>query len=381
MHKFILFTALIFLAFSCKKPSNISVSGVVTNCPSSKIYLEKLGINGSVPFDSSKIDNKGRFFLEGNVSHPTFFLLKINNQKFITLLIDSSENVGFSADFISYSNDYHVEGSYGSLKVQELNQKLARSNSKIDSLQSLININAISPVNKAKTDAWKKEIEDVYLDQKDFSKKFINENPFSLASVLAIYQKFNDGSYIIQDLQTIKIAASALHSMYPESEHAVTLYEDTKQMMKSLRTQEIREFIEKTGANSPDIVLPDPTGKDISLVSLRGNVVLLHFWSAFDRNSRIMNPVLKENFKEFHPKGFEIYQICIDTSKTAWEDAIKADGLTWANVGDMKGSIQALSMYNVQSVPSNYLLDKDGSILAKDLKGPALYNILSEILN
>jgi peroxiredoxin len=377
----IVIIAFAFLVSGCNKKTNFVVDGVVSNCPVSKIYLEKLEINGSTPYDSSGIDSKGHFTLKGNASQPTFFLLKLNNQKFITLLLDSAEDVRFSADFINFSKDYHIEGSAGSSKVQTLNRQLMQTNSKIDSLESLINITAGMPGNGEKIEGWKKEIEQVYTDQEEFSKKFITNNPFSLASVLAIYQKFNNGSYIVQDLHTIKIAASALHSMFPNSEHATTLYEDTKKIMQTIRNEEVRKYIEDTGLNSPDIVLPDPSGKDVALSSLKGKVVLLHFWSAFDRNSRIINPVLRENYQRFNPKGFEIYQVSIDTSRTAWQQAIAADGLNWINVGDMEGSIHALSTYNIKMVPSNYLIDREGFIIAKDLKGPALYEKLNEILN
>jgi peroxiredoxin len=143
----------------------------------------------------------------------------------------------------------------------------------------------------------------------------------------------------------------------------------------------LQEFINSNGSNSPEIELPNPSGSEIKLSSLRGKYVLIQFWSVFDLNSRILNPVLKENYQKFNSKGFEIYQISIDTSRQAWIETIKADQLNWLNVGDMKGSLKAVASYNIQSVPFNYLLDREGKIIARDLKGPALYKKLNEILN
>lgn len=343
------------------------------------VYLEKLEISGAIPFDSSKIDSKGNFELSGSVSYPTFFLLKLNDQKFITLLIDSLENITFSADFINFSKDYKIEGSIGSEKVKELNNQLASTNNKLDSINALIVMNGNKPnEQRAK---WLTEMNEVYTNQKDFSKKFIDENPFSLASVLAIYQKFNNGDYIIQDLQSLKVTASALHSMYPNSVHAQTLYKDTEKLVKDIRKQELKEFIAQYGQNSPEIELPNTKGKNVSLSSLKGKVVLVQFWSAIDKTSRVMNKVLSENYKQYKSKGFEIYQVSIDTNKEAWLKAIEDDNLNWINVGDMEGSIAALNSFNIRTIPANYLLDKDGNIVARNLKGPEIHQKLNEILN
>jgi peroxiredoxin len=381
MKKLVLIVFVIAVAISCKKEPSFTIRGKITNADVSKIYLEKLALSGPIPFDSAKIDNQGNFKLTGKVSFPTFFLLKLNENKFITLLIDSMEKVTFAADFTSFASDYKIEGSIGSQKVQELNQKLDKTNSKLDSINSLINLSQNDFDFEYRLEKWQKEKYAIATQQVEYSQKFVADNPFSLASILAIYQRFNDNNYIIQDLQTIKIAASALHTMYPESEHAKALYDDTKNMMKSASNLQMKQFIQQHGKNSPDIVLPDKNGKEVALSSFLGKHVLLHFWSVNDKSSRIMNEVLKENYAQFRSKGFEIYQVSIDSIKSQWVRAIEEDGLSWTNVGDMSGSITALNNYNITSIPSNYLLDKEGNIVAKDLKGPALHNALSKLLN
>lgn len=381
MKYWIVFFFLLILSFSCTKPGSFEIKGTITNSINNEIYLDKLGLNSTSPFDSSRIDKKGNFKIKGVISQPTFFLLRINERKFITLLLDSNEKVNLSADFINFTSDYNVTGSPGSTKVRELNHHLLRSNTRADSIQSLIRLHYGDSNYAQKRDEWTQQIKSIYEDQQKYSSKFVTDNPFSLASILAIYQKFNNGEYIIQDLQTIKVAASALHSMYPNSEHANTLYEDTKKMMKNVQNLKLQQFINSNGVNSPDIALPDQTGKVVKLSSLKGKYVLLHFWSAIDQNSRTLNPVLKENYQKFKNKGFEIYQVSIDTSRQAWLQAINSDQLNWTNVNDLKGCNVAVTSFNIQSVPSNYLLAPDGSIIARDLFGPALYRKLSEILN
>ena len=137
--------------------------------------------------------------------------------------------------------------------------------------------------------------------------------------------------------------------------------------------------MKENGVNSPNIILPDADGKAKELWSLHGKYVLLHFWSAKDAASRIVNPVLSELYNKYKKYGFEIFMISIDTDRAAWMQAIEEDNLNCINVGDMKGCYQAVTSYNIQTLPFNYLLDKEGVILSKNLKGPALNQVLSQI--
>jgi len=372
---------LVIASISCTKSDDFVINGTVTNAITNAIYLDKLEVNGTTPFDSAKIDKKGNFKIHGSVSQPTFFLLRLNNQKFITLLLDSKEKVTVSADYINFSSDYNLIGSPGSIKVKELNLHLMKNNTSIDSLQSLIRLHSGNENYLQKQKEWVSQINRIHEEQQKYSNDFILKNPFSLSSILAIYQKYNNGEFVVQDLQTIKVAASALFSMYPNSGHAKTLYDDTKNMMKNAQNVKLHQFIKEVGINSPDINLPDPSGNNIKLSSLKGKYVLLQFWSAVDNDSRILNPVLKENYNKFKAKGFEIYQVSLDTSRQAWLKTINDDQLNWINVGDMKGSLNAVANYNIRAVPSNYLLDKEGNIVARDLIGPSLYRKLNEIFN
>jgi peroxiredoxin len=140
-------------------------------------------------------------------------------------------------------------------------------------------------------------------------------------------------------------------------------------------------MILEKGQNSPDISLPDPEGKEVSLSSLRGKFVLLQFWSAVDRNSRIQNEALAEAYRKYKHRGFEIYQVSVDDNRIEWVDAIDQDNLSWINVGDMEGSKSAVTVYNIQKIPYNYLLNDEGEIIAQNLMGPQLDRVLTQILN
>ena len=372
--------AVVLLITGCSKKNEFVIEGKITNAAGKYIYLDELKLTTNQPVDSIRINKDGEFLFKGNLSFPTFFLLKLSENNFITLLVDSVEQIQVHADAANFSRDYVVSGSEGSALVQELSDHLSVTKHKLDSIRNLTVLYRTHRSYPELKKNWDIEMKEVKQSQIDYSTNFVQKHPFSMASVLALYQKFDDSNYVIQDLQSLKVAASALNSVFPQSEHVQALYQNTLKLMRDEQSKKIRKIIEETGSNSPDIALPDPEGKEITLSSLHGKYVLLQFWSAVDKGSRIQNPVLVELYKKYKNKKFEIYQVSIDKNRFEWVDAIDKDKLKWINVGDMKGSIQAVNSYNIQKVPFNYLLDPEGKIVAKDMQGPALNKLLGELL-
>ncbi len=378
---FILVVTLVILS-GCKKSNQFTITGKITHAEGDTIYLEKFLVSSKIPIDQAKIDNKGRFKLKGEATMPTFFLLRLTNQ-LVTLLLDSTENVVVEADVANFATGYTVDGSLGSQQIKMLNENLINTEHKLDSIRLLKNMY----VGKSGSDQLQLQLNEEYVkvinDQSEFSKKFILDNPFSMASVYALYQKYNDlnQGYVMNDFQTMRTAASALNAVYPNSDFVKALYENTLQLLKQQKAEDVKKFIQENGRNSPDILLPDPNGKDIALSSLDGKVVLLQFWAAEDQNSRLLNPLLVEAYKKYKSKGLEIYQVNVGENRSEWVDAIDSDKLKWINVSDMEGCVQAVHAYNVKSVPTNYLLDREGKIVAKNLSGPNLDKALAQLLN
>ncbi len=383
VRKVLVLISLIAVFFTaCEDSGEFKISGKISNASGEYIYIDELKVTSTENIDSVRINKKGEFEFTGDITFPTFYLLKLNEKNFITLLVDSAEQVIVSGDAANFSRDYELSGSAGSALVQELNMKLSRTKHVLDSIRSLhVLFRNEANYNTVLKQRWEKEYTKVRQEQVDYSTAFVRDNPFSMASVLALYQKFDNDNYVVQDLNSLKIAASALNQFYPESEHVKALYANTVKLMSDERNAKVNQFIQQHGSNSPDIVLPNPDGKEIALSSFLGKYVLLHFWAAEDRGSRIMNPVLVEAYKKYKRKGFEIYQVSIDKNRFEWVDAIDKDGLKWTNVGDMQGSTNALNIYNIKEIPFNYLLDPEGVIVAKNIKGPALDKLLGEFLN
>jgi peroxiredoxin len=377
---FLFFGGLSVILFSCSKPNTFTVKGKITHAEDKMIYLDELHVSSTTPIDSARIDKNGEFKIKSRTSIPTFYLLRLTEKNFITLLVDSAEVVNVQADEFNFAFRYRVEGSTGSMLVNGLNNKLYTTKQRLDSIASLDVIYRSRPDYPQLKEELTKQYNKIVDEQVSFSMQFVKNNPFSMASVLALYQKFDDNNYVIKDLQSMKVVASALNSIYPRSEHVKALYTNTLDLVKTERAAKLQQYIQQNGTNSPDIVLPDKNGKEIALSSLRGKYVLLHYWSAMDRGSRIVNQALVELYQKFKNRGFEIYQVSVDTDRVAWTRAIAEDGLTWINVGDMAGSLEAIHTYNIQEIPFNYLLGKDGVIVAKGLSGPNLLRTVEDYL-
>ena len=135
------------------------------------------------------------------------------------------------------------------------------------------------------------------------------------------------------------------------------------------------------GSIAPDLAYPDPDGNIRKLSDLRGKVVLLDFWASWCRPCRGENPHVVAMYQKYHDKGFEVYSVSLDRDKESWKRAIAADGLVWPNhVSDLKyWSSEAARTYGVSSIPSTFLLDPDGRIIAKNLRGEALTKALQQI--
>jgi len=380
MKKAYYFLIVLGVLVACGKKSNFTISGQLVGGAGKTIYFNKILISNKLPDDSVKLDKDGKFEFKGSTSSPAFYLLKLSKSSFVTLLVDSAENAFIRGSYKNFTRDYKVKGSIGSEILLDLDNRFSIAKHQLDSLKQLYDLHKNDPGFSSKIEEWDAYYTVVKTDHSNYVTMFIKKNPFSLASVYALYQRWDDNSFVVNDLQTMKTAASALFSVYPKNEQVIALYNNTLQFVKQEQSKKLNTVMQENAVNTPNINLPDADGHERSLWSLHGKYVLLHFWSAKDRASRIVNPVLSEIYNKFKNRGFEIFMVSVDNDRAAWMEAIATDNLSCINVGDMKGSFQAVTNYNIQELPFNYLLDKEGNIIGRNLKGPALNQALSKIL-
>jgi peroxiredoxin len=139
----------------------------------------------------------------------------------------------------------------------------------------------------------------------------------------------------------------------------------------------------KIGLQAPSFALPDLEGKEVAWSELNGKYVLIDFWASWCAPCRQESPTLVQAYEQYKDKNFTIYSVSLDTKKEAWQNAIIKDQLTWPyHSSDLKGWDNAASkLYNITSIPMNFLIDPKGKIIAKNLRGNSLLNTLNHFIN
>ena len=156
-------------------------------------------------------------------------------------------------------------------------------------------------------------------------------------------------------------------------------YPQSKYLKPFLAT--LKQDAPDVGDIAPNIVMADTLGKTVCLESFRGKVVLIDFWASWCGPCRMENPNVVRAFKKYNLKGFTVFSVSLDNNKEKWLAAIKKDNLTWAHVSELKGwETSASRAYQVTGIPATYLLDRDGKIVARNLRGPALDEMLVQLL-
>jgi len=386
MMKQSLFTLLIILLVSaCSTGDKFKISGSIDDGAGKMLYLQKMELNQTTTIDSVKLKKSGEFSFYGErLSEPTFLLLKMSDQNYITLLADTTEHIEVMANASNLEETYRLTNSIGSAYIQIFNKRMRILNSETERIlkdfQDL----------KENDTVEKKRLEDEYRqlisDHKAFVGEFIMENPSSFAGYYALFQRFNDNSQVLNvmdktDQVYFKTLATSLDIHYPDSERAKHLYNYILGVQVQQQRDELtQKLLKEAESGFPDIEEKTPEGDTIKLSSLKGKTILLSFWASWDKSSRKENNNLKKIYKKYNHKGFEIYQVSLDRSKVLWENAIDADELPWINVSDLRYTDSyPARLYNIQQLPSNYLISAEGEIVGKDLFGNRLSERLAEI--
>ena len=374
MKKIVLFLPLIIL-FACGR-NHVRISGVIKETEKEMIYLDKMGAGDIVSVDSSGIKKHGEFNFNIKASELNFYRVRLTDNNFVTLLTGPGEKIRITSNKEYLPENYELTGSENSQKIRLLDNHLLKTQKKLDSLTNLFKeLN-----NKPGFDTISEGLNEAYLkvenEQRNFNIRFVLENLNSLASIKALYQKFDENTYVLyknRDLQYLKIVSDSLQKAYPESKHTKALVADLEKGLNRYNQLRINQIIENMPKTALDIQLPDINGDTISLLSNRGKYVLLSFWSTASEACLKENLIFKSLYKKYNRKGFEIYQVCIDKNIVKWEKAVKFDELPWISVIDTDPEKSGVvRMFNIQSVPFNYMFDKEGNIISKDLHGRTL---------
>ena len=367
--------AAVLLFISCSNENRYVISGNITNSNNKTLHFNKLTLDGVEKLDSIILSSDGEFSFSGErLTEPTFFTLTIDS-KTITLLNDSNIHMQIIGEYKTIDENYKVINSSESENIRLLNNKLRTTITDISILQQKYQRSE----NTNDRNNILSEISMKIENQKSYIGSFVLKNPFSFSSYYAIYQKFDSETFVLniddkRDQVYYAAVANSLKSIHPNNQRVINLYDyvlKVKQRQKAERTNELIKALPSIGF--PELNIPDLDGKKQSLTSLKGKVILLTFWASWNKDSRLFNAELSNIYKKYANKGFEIYQVSLDQNKLYWEAAVLQDKLPWINVCELTYPKSfAATIYNISTLPANYLIGKQGDIVGRNLSGALL---------
>jgi len=375
MKKILLGILTITLLWSCSN-QNITIEGAIKDAKDQKIFLSKLNPDGSEIIDSVKLNSKGAFKFKTSTDFPQLYTLSLSNGNIITTVAQAEDKLFFKGNAKDFARNYTVKGSDDAVKAKLLSSKLFETKDSLDVLYK--------EYSKDNSIVTRRKIIDIINKQRRFSSEFIINNGTSLAAYIALYQKIDNNTYTLnenKDIYYIRIVASSLKALYPESQYTKAIMANLSNMSKALANARLREAIKNAPKSLPEIDLPDVNNKNIKLSSFKGKYIILDFTNLANESSIAINNTYKKVYKKYKRKGLVIYQVGLDKNYLLWKEIVKKQGITWKNVWD-KNSTNGLAIrnWNIQSIPTNFIINTKYEIVGKNQYGRNLEDKLEELI-
>lgn len=351
---------------SCNK-NQFTVEGQIAGAKDSVLYFENVGLEGINVLDSVKLDDKGEFsFSQDAKTAPDFYRLRIADQ-IINVSIDSTETVQVKGQYPGMAANYTISGSENCTKIRELALKQMDLQAKAIALQSNSELGIVKANDSIQTliDAYKEEVK----------RDYIYKEPYKAYAYFALFQAI--GNYLIfnprtnkDDIKAFAAVATSWDTYYPHAERGQNLHNIAIEGMKNQRIVDAKNADIQIDASKVqqagvlDIQLIDNKGKLRKLTDLKGQVVLLdfHVFAMDESPARIIT--LRELYNKYHAQGLEIFQVSLDPDEHFWKQQTAA--LPWISVRDEDGvNSQRLMLYNVQSVPDFFIIDRGNNLVKR----------------
>ena len=356
------------LLVGCQGRHEATVAGYIEGATAEKVYLEEVAESARLIDSVALNDGRYNFVIKNASETPSLYNLVCDTRR-IPLFASCGESIT-----LNVADVCEVVGSEESQRLYSFYNDFVVGKAQMESLlQSYVTAD----------NATRKELDEQYNSLYKAVKRkqitFIIENKEHLSAVYALYQRLPGEQYLSSvesDLVYYNTVLEAVQQSHPNGSLVATLGKSVASMkarVEVLNSVEVRSY--------PELKGKDMYGNTVPLSSLDGNVVLIDFWSAEAGNSNHLNAELKDIYAEYEPRGFKVYQVSADTSKALWITAVQEQKLPWISVCDFGGSKSPMLLtYNVKRLPTNFLVDADGNVVAKNLYGEELERKLSKLL-
>lgn len=363
--KTVAFSVIICLFASCGNKNEFTIKGDVAGASGKTMYFENIGTNKITLLDSVKLNDKGSFkFSKLRPDAPDFYRLRLDGQ-LINLSIDSTETVTIHADGSNFAKGYTVEGSTESEKLKELTLLQLNTSISYNKLQKAFDAKEIS------TNEYAEKATAVIKDYKSNALKYIYSNPRSASAYFALFQQVNNllifNPYDKEDYKALGAVATSWSQFYPEASRSKHLYNLATNALATIRGERPiqYDYIETDTKSIFDISLPSISGKEIRLSeACKGQITLIDFTAYGLEQSPAHNMLLAEIYEKYKNKGFQIYQISLDSDEHYWKNA--AVNIPWISVRDPQSVYSEIAKkYNVTEIPTAYIMDREGDIVKR----------------
>ncbi|MCB9169741.1 MAG: TlpA family protein disulfide reductase [Flavobacteriales bacterium] len=365
----------LILGCAASGPHGTTITLDIQGAGGATVYFNRFENNRPVHVDSVRLDDAGRGSLQVPPVPMDFYQLQMKDGPALVIAMDSTCALAVEAGTGHLDEPTALSGCPATESLYAFYRKARRFEIDLDSMKHIIQgaqdtstINALNRTNRA---------------YYEFCEQFIANNPGSPALLSAI-GKLN----IQQEFDSYKSVRDQLRGPMASSAFYVNFRDQVDRVEKQLQARQQQEQemermsnLIPIGSMAPDIAEQTPQGGTFALSALRGQYVLIDFWASWCRPCRMEMPNVKRVYERFHAKGFEILGVSLDRTHDAWVKAIEQDGLPWKHVSDLGfWNNAAAQEYGVSSIPFTVLVDPDGKVIAKGLRGPALEQKLAEVL-
>jgi thiol-disulfide isomerase/thioredoxin len=383
MKKILMLLTVITVIVSCNKAgeNEYIISGTVKGIADGKtVVLEKQDQMGQfIPMDTVKVKD-GKFLMKGSAKEPEIMLIQVealqgkvpfvleNGDIDIIVDKDSLQKSKFSGTF---NNDVFSKFNDDLTKFQkELQKKLmAFQNANMAKMKAAQEAKDTIVINKLM-----KEYQGMQKEGMEFYVKFAEGNPKALLSALIVDSMLNDPTVDLARAKKIYASFSPELKKYKPGKSIQTKLDKIGKPVAVAAAANV-------GSVAPDFTAPNPEGKSISLKQSLGKVTLVDFWASWCKPCRAENPNVVALYAKYHSKGLNILSVSLDKEASAWKAAIAKDKLTWNHVSNLKEFEDPIALqYGINAIPSIFILDAKGVIIAKDLRGEELNAKIASLL-
>lgn len=378
MKKILLLVSAVAVLASCNKnETEYVITGTIKGIADGQtVVLEKQDSTGQIkPIDTAKIE-KGKFTFTGSAAEPEMHLLQVqavmgkvpfileNGDIEMEINKDSVQNTKVSG---TYNNDELTSYKESGMKIQKKMMKFQQDNmakmQEAGRKQDTITMNALRKEYAKFQEEFMKQSED-----------YVSSHPKAFISALIVDGMFGQ---MVPDVAKIKKFYNAFDQELKNTKPGKGIGKKLAELEKA----KTAAAATNVGSTAPDFSAATPDGKTVSLKESLGKVTLIDFWASWCKPCRAENPNVVALYNELHAKGFNIIGVSLDKEAGAWKDAIAQDKLVWNQISNLKYWDEPIAKtYGIQSIPATFLLDANGKIVAKDLRGDALKAKVNELL-